>query len=72
MLPFFRKTLVRSQQIRSYEVTPSPTIGWEVFEHSDQVLVRRQTYRDWHRVERIVTLWKREIAELQDQGWRES
>ncbi|HEV3060555.1 MAG TPA: hypothetical protein VGY48_20080 [Vicinamibacterales bacterium] len=68
MDPVFTKTLVRAQEVRSYQVAPTPNAGWEVSERSEQDFVQRQ-YSDWHRVERALTRFTREISELRRQGW---
>jgi hypothetical protein len=67
-VPLFAKTLVRARQIRSFEVAPARSVGWEVSERSDQNVVQRQ-FSDWHRVERVLTRFTHEISELRRQGW---
>ena len=64
----FAKTLVRAREIKSFEVTPARSVGWEVSVRSDHDVVQRQ-YSDWHRVERALTRFTREISELRRQGW---
>jgi hypothetical protein len=68
MVPLFAKTLVRARQVRSFEVAPAPSVGWEVSVRSDEDVVQRQ-YSDWHRVERALTRFTHEISELRRQGW---
>ena len=36
----------------------------------DTRIVRRIQYSDWHRVERALSAIRREVAALEDQGWR--
>jgi hypothetical protein len=67
-VPLFAKTLVRARQIRSFNVAPSTSVGWEVSERSDEDVVQRR-FSDWHRVERALTRFSREISELRRQGW---
>lgn len=64
----FAKTLVRAREIKSFEVVPAPSVGWEVSVRSDQDLVQHK-YSDWHRVERALMRFTREISELRSQGW---
>ena len=64
----FAKTLVRAREIKSFEVTPARSVGWEVSVRSDHDVVQRQ-YSDWHRVERALTRFTHEISELRRQGW---
>jgi hypothetical protein len=65
----FRKTLVRAAHIRSFEVAPLPTVGWEASKRADAHVIQSRRYSDWHRVERVVNLFTREISELRRQGW---
>jgi hypothetical protein len=65
----FRKTLVRATHIRSFEVAPLPNVGWEASKRADEHVIQRRRYSDWHRVERVVSLFRREISELRQQGW---
>jgi hypothetical protein len=64
-------TLVRADHIRSFHVHPIPA-GWEAFKREDHRVVHQQRYTDWHRVERTLTRFRREIAALIEQGWRET
>jgi hypothetical protein len=69
MRPVFMKTLVRATHIRSFEVAPLPMVGWEASKRSDEHVIQSRQYSDWHRVERVVSLFTREISELRQQGW---
>jgi hypothetical protein len=64
----FAKTLVRAREIRSFEVAAAPHFGWQVKERLDEN-VREQQFSDWHRVERVLLRFSREISELKRQGW---
>jgi hypothetical protein len=70
--PVFDKTLVRDEHVRSFRVRPASPAGWEASECEDQRVVRQQRYGDWHRLERALTRFTREIAELRALGWREA
>ena len=68
-------TLVRGDHVRSFEVRPARAdewFGWEASEHQDERLVQQQRYSDWHRVERILNRFTRQISELRQQGWLEA
>jgi hypothetical protein len=64
-------TLVRADHVRSFHVRPARLAGWEAAEREDQHVVQQQRYTDWHRVERAITHFRRKIAVLLEQGWRE-
>ena len=65
-------TLVRADQSRSFQVLAAPSNGWQATEHQDQRIVQQQHYADWHRVERALAHFAREIDALREQGWREA
>jgi len=68
MYRVFSKTLVRAREVKSFEVAPARSVGWEVSVRSDHDVVQHQ-YSDWHRVERALTRFTQEISELRRQGW---
>jgi hypothetical protein len=68
----FTKTLVRAHQSRSFQVQAMHPVGWETSERDGQRIVQQHRHTDWHRVERTVTRFSREIDELRRQGWREA
>lgn len=65
-------TLVRTHHIRSFHVGPSCPTGWEALQQHDGLVVQQQRYTDWHRVERTLDRFAREIAALREQGWSEA
>jgi len=67
----FAKVLVRAPHVRSFEIASTTEAGWEVSERAGDTLVQRH-YSDWHRVERVLTRFRREVSELERQGWVES
>jgi hypothetical protein len=67
----FRKTLVRSVHVRSFEISESADSGWQLFEREDEQVVALQRFTDWHRVERAILRLARVVAELQRDGWHE-
>jgi hypothetical protein len=68
----FTKVLVRAPHVRSFEIAPGPVAGWEVSERAGDSVVQQRHYSDWHRVERVLTRFRREISELRNQGWIEA
>ena len=68
----FAKVLVRAPHVRSFEVTSAAESGWEASERAGDTVLERRHYSDWHRVERVLTRFRREISELREQGWTES
>jgi hypothetical protein len=66
-------TLVREGHVRSFQVrTAHPMAGWEIIEREDLRVVRHQRYFDWHRLERTLDRFAREIAYMRERGWRET
>jgi len=58
--------------VRRYSISTAGDLGWEVRFEEDQRLRRATTYRDWHRVERALAQFEREIFELRAKGWQEA
>ena len=69
-LMHFVKHLRYQEQTRRYSIAAT-TAGWEVLEERDRKVVRKEHYRDWHRVERARRSIVVELNALRDQGWRE-
>jgi hypothetical protein len=67
--PIFTKTLVHGRHVRSFRIHPMPATGWMASQQADQRVVLRRQYTDWHRVERILTRFMGEVAELRRAGW---
>lgn len=66
----FDLRLRQDQHIRHYSITPSSAWGWEVRLEEDDTVRRHDYYHDWHRVERVLASFEREVAELTALGWR--
>jgi len=66
----FDLSLRRADHIRRYFVQAVAPSGWEVRFEEDSELRRRNIYQDWHRVERALALFEREVVELMATGWR--
>ena len=67
----FAKVLVSAPHVRSFEIASAAASGWEVSQRAGDDIVEQHHYSDWHRVERVLTRFRREISELQRQGWIE-
>ena len=65
----FDLSLRRADHIRRYFVREVAPSGWEVRFEEDRELRRRNIYQDWHRVERALALFEREVTELTASGW---
>jgi hypothetical protein len=65
----FEKTLVHGPHVRSFRIRPELHEGWLASEEADRQVIRRRKYTDWHRVEREVTRFRGEVAELRRRGW---
>jgi len=66
----FDVCLRRADHVREYFVSNRSATGWEIRSEEDRTLRKHATYRDWHRVERTLSLFRSEIAELMNQGWQ--
>jgi hypothetical protein len=55
---------------RRYTISHVGGAGWEVRLEEDRTIRRHLCYQDWHRVERAVALFEREVKALTAQGWR--
>jgi len=66
----FHVCLRRAEDERLYSVCPGQTVGWEVRTEENRTLASRVEYADWHRVERTLASFRREIETLVEQGWR--
>ena len=69
--PILKRTLTHGQHIRSYKILPVPDVGWLASEERDRDVVMQREYSDWHRVERIASRFRKEIAALCRNGWVE-
>jgi hypothetical protein len=65
----FVARLQRADRVRRYSVSEAGAAGWEVRFEEDYVVKRLDYYRDWHRVERALASFEREVEELTSRGW---
>ena len=66
----FDLRLGRADHSRHYSITSAEEWGWEVRLEEDDMVRRRDHYQDWHRVERALALFEREVRELTARGWQ--
>jgi len=65
----FNRNLRQAEHTRSYSICAVGAAGWEVRLEEDRKLQRLDHYRDWHRVERALASFEREVRELTARGW---
>lgn len=66
----FALSLLRAQHVRHYSISAAGPLGWEVRCQEDETVQRLDHYEDWHRVERALRLFEREVSMLSENGWR--
>ena len=66
----FAVTMRHADQTRRYSISRQRA-GWEVTLERDDAAPRHVFYQDWHRVERALALFRLEVADLSERGWRE-
>ena len=65
----FALSLRCADHVRHYSISAG-SAGWEVKLEEDRTLRRLDHYRDWHRVERAMALFEREVMDLTSRGWQ--
>jgi hypothetical protein len=65
----FRVCLQREDDVRQYSVSSHGAAGWEIKAQENATLTKHTWYHDWHRVERTLALFDREVADLTAAGW---
>jgi hypothetical protein len=68
----FDRRLRHAEHVRQYSICLAGPEGWEVRLEEDKNLRRLDHYRDWHRVERALATFEREVEELTARGWKVS
>ena len=66
----FAVCLRHADHVRQYVISNRSAAGWEVRREEDHTLQKLVWYRDWHRVERTLALFRREVDDLTAQGWQ--
>jgi hypothetical protein len=72
MAALFAKKLVRAGSSARFTSAARRRVGWEAASWRHQQIEMSKRHNDWHRVERVLGRFGREIAELHRQGWRET
>ncbi len=67
----FSIILRKADQTRCYSVSALSEAGWRVTSEREGKPPRQVCYHDWHRVERALAIFQREVSELTALGWRE-
>lgn len=67
----FDVLLRNASHTREYSIRAHGVSGWEVKLEADRHVTRHVWYHDWHRVERALDAFVREVSELMEQGWIE-
>jgi len=62
--------LRQGNHVREYFVSNQSAAGWEVRSEEDHAVRKHAWYHDWHRVERAVMLFTREVEDLTLNGWQ--
>ncbi len=65
----FAISLQRADHTKRYAISRLDDSGWEVTSEEDRQLTRRVRYHDWHRVERALAEFQREVGWLKTHGW---
>jgi len=65
----FSVVLRNADQICRYSVSLHTPSGWEVTTEREGQKPQRVFYRDWHRVERALALFRWEVSVLMAHGW---
>jgi hypothetical protein len=66
----FDVNVVFANRLRHYSVARTNAAGWEVKLEENHAVRWKENYQDWHRVERALALFEREVNELMASGWR--
>jgi len=72
MKSVFQKTLVRAAETRSFHIERNPSIGRQTRTLANDRISHQQYRTEWHRVERDLARFAREIEELRRQGWKDA
>jgi len=65
----FDVNVVSENRMRHYSIGRATEVGWEAKLEENHAVRWKETYEDWHRVERTLTRMKQEVSDLLDQGW---
>ena len=65
----FAKELRQQGHIRKFSIKDCGPEGWEVRDEQDDRILKQVCYKDWHRVERALSMFNLQIDELEGLGW---
>jgi hypothetical protein len=65
----FDVNIASAGHVRHYSVVLAGAAGWEAKVEEDRAVCWRETYEDWHRVERTLARVQQEVSELVRSGW---
>jgi len=71
-MALFQKKLVRASETRSFHVEKSQPAGWRTVATANDRVSHERRRTEWHRVERDLAQFSREIDELRHQGWHDA
>ena len=71
-MTMYQKKLVRASETRSFHIEPSGSGGWNTIERANDRVADQRRRTEWHRVERDLARFAREIEKLHQQGWRDA
>ena len=66
----FNANLRQDDHVKHFSISATKPSGWEVRLEEDRMVRRLEHYQDWHRVERTLTQFQREVMRLKEDGWR--
>ena len=66
----FSIVLRHAASTRRYSISPHGDAGWEVILEREGEVPQHVWYHDWHRVERMLTMFQMEVSELTARGWQ--
>ena len=66
----FSIVLRKAAFTRRYFISPHRESGWEVILEREGEVPHHVWYRDWHRVERTLAMFRLEVSDLTARGWQ--
>ena len=66
----FSIVLRNAASTRRYSISPHGDAGWEVTLEREGETPHHIWYHDWHRVERVLAMFRQEVSELTERGWQ--
>ena len=67
----FARRLISQGRTRQFCVERDTAMGWTAREEEDNQIVRVTRFRDWHRVEQVITMFDLKASMLREEGWHE-